>query len=105
MHQTSRRTFIKRTAAGMAGAALAWPASSYSRILGANDQIRLGIIGMGRQAREHLRQFNQESGASVVAVAEVYAPNVAWAKRVAPDLDVYSDLRSLIERSDIDAVV
>ena len=81
------------------------PAVSYARILGANDRINVGIIGMGRQARGHLRAFNGEPDAAVVAIAEVYEPNVTWAKREAPDLVVYEDLRALIDRQDVDAVV
>jgi len=41
----SRRKFLKTTAAG--SAALALSATSYSRIIGANDRISIGIIGCG----------------------------------------------------------
>ena len=62
----TRRTFVKKMAAGTAalaaGSAMqlsstanAMPASSYERILGSNERIALGFIGMGRMSRGHLR--------------------------------------------------
>ena len=104
-HHSSRRRFLKTIAAGSAGAALAAPAASYGRILGANDRINVGIIGMGRQARGLLGNFNGEPDAQVVAISEVYEPNVAWALNREPGLDVHRDMRHLIDRQDIDVVV
>jgi len=43
-----RRTLM-RTAAGMA-------AVSYSRVMGANDRVELGLIGSGRQERHFERR-------------------------------------------------
>ncbi len=102
---SSRRDFVKLAAAGLAGTMLGTPAASYARILGANDRINVGIIGMGRQARGLMRAFHGEPDATVVAIAEVYEPNATWAKREVPELDVYRDLRHLIDRQDVDAVV
>jgi len=104
LHST-RREFLKKAAVASAGAALSIPAVSYGRIIGANDQINLGIIGMGRQARGLMHDFNTEPGAGVVAVAEVYEPNAGWAKQASPEIEVYADLRRLLDRDDIDAVI
>ena len=41
----SRRNFLKTATAG--GAAFALSAASYSRVLGANDRISIGVIGLG----------------------------------------------------------
>ena len=43
---TSRRSFIKNTTAITAGAALAFSARSYARIVGANDRINMAIAGL-----------------------------------------------------------
>ena len=43
MSRNTRRTFLKQAAIGTA-AALAYPSAS---ILGANDRIRVGMIGVG----------------------------------------------------------
>ena len=53
---TPRRTFIKQAATTAAGAGLAMsmPASSYARILGSNDRVRVGVIGYSGRARGSL---------------------------------------------------
>lgn len=102
---SSRRAFLKTVAAGAAGATLASPAISYARIIGANDRIRLGIIGMGQQARGLLRGFHGEADAEVVAVADVYSVNAEWARQHVPDVALYGDLRRVIERDDVDGII
>ncbi|HXA00199.1 MAG TPA: Gfo/Idh/MocA family oxidoreductase [Candidatus Dormibacteraeota bacterium] len=51
---SSRREFLKLTGAGVAGAALSASASSYSRILGANDRVGVGIVGFSDRCRSSL---------------------------------------------------
>lgn len=108
---SSRRHFIKTIAAGTAGAGLALglpttgSARSHRRIRGANDRIRVGLIGMGRQARGHTRAFMSEADAQVVALCDVYTPNLQYAATLAPEADTYTDLRRLLDRPDVDAVV
>ena len=48
-NKLDRRTFIGKTAGVVAGSALASTALSYERILGANDRIALGHIGVGNR--------------------------------------------------------
>ena len=48
-----RRDFLKRTAAGV-GSALGMPAASYGRILGANDRVRVGVVGFSDRFRSSL---------------------------------------------------
>ena len=50
----SRRDFLKITGAGVAGAALSTSASSYARILGANDRVGVGIVGFSDRVRSSL---------------------------------------------------
>lgn len=53
----SRRNFIKTTAAGAAGitlTGLSFTAKSYSRIMGANDRLQIGIVGFSDRARHTL---------------------------------------------------
>ncbi|HOP59638.1 MAG TPA: Gfo/Idh/MocA family oxidoreductase [Bacteroidales bacterium] len=49
---TTRRDFIRTSALGAAG--LTFSAKSYSRILGANDRIRVGIVGYSDRFRSSL---------------------------------------------------
>ena len=47
----SRREFLKATAIGAAGLALGSRASSYARIQGANNRVRVGIVGFSDRCR------------------------------------------------------
>jgi predicted dehydrogenase len=49
---SSRREFLKITTTGVASAALS--ASSYSRVLGANDRVGVGIVGFSDRSRSSL---------------------------------------------------
>src|SRR6476620_2748306 len=49
----NRREFLEKSAAAVAaGAVLPHSALSYSRILGANDRISLGHVGIGNRGRD-----------------------------------------------------
>jgi Predicted dehydrogenases and related proteins len=95
--KTNRRVFM--------GATLA-TAASYSRILGANDRIRVGAIGTGQRCQYLLRLVNQVGGADIVAVCDVYEPRRLEAKaKLAPAADDYVEHQKVLARKDIDAVV
>ena len=101
---SSRRDFVKTLAAGTAGAALSTPAVSYARILGANERISVGMIGMGRMARGHLNALLDQPDAQVLALCDVYEPNLRWAASQAPEAETYTDFRAVLDHPDVDAV-
>jgi predicted dehydrogenase len=95
--QYSRRHF--------SGAALATAASA-SRILGANDRIRLAAIGVGGRCQHLMRMANQTGGVEFAAVSDVYQPRMAQAKeQLAPRAEGVKDFRAVLERKDVDAVI
>jgi len=49
---TTRREFVQKAALGTAGIALG--AKSYSQVLGANDRVRVGIVGYSDRFRGSL---------------------------------------------------
>jgi predicted dehydrogenase len=83
--------------------------------LGANDTIRLGIVGLGQQAINLMQGFSRIPGVQIVAGAEVYGiKRTRLEKRlsdhdqennVSVDVKTYKDYRELLDRKDIDAVV
>lgn len=76
------------------------------RVLGANDRIRVALIGAGGRGRYDATQVKQARGAEVVAVSDVYAPRREKAVMDfgAPSEPV-TDYRAILDRKDIDAVV
>lgn len=72
---TTRREFIQKTALGTAGFTLG--AKSYSRILGANDRIRVGIVGYSDRFRSSLSpaflSLAQEMNFEFTAVSDIWS--------------------------------
>lgn len=102
----SRRGFMSTS--GQA-AAVAIGATFPQKVLGANDRIRIGIIGVGGHGGgNHLKWLHsreEENNIRVGAVADVYRRRVTNAQSVAPGAKGYLDYRKLLEDKDIDAVV
>lgn len=77
-----------------------------NRILGANDRIKCGFIGVGGMGRANLRDFLKCENVEVVAVCDVWQPNVARAVELTNGKATgYQDFRRIIDRSDVDVVV
>jgi predicted dehydrogenase len=100
----TRRDFVKQASA-TAAAGLSLPASSYGNILGANDRVRLGIIGPGARGQELMRAFLQAPNAEFVAAADIYTRRHDEAKKIASGIQTFSDHRKLLELKDMDAVI
>ncbi len=74
-------------------------------VLGANDRVRIGAIGTGRQALSNMKAF-QKHGAEVVAVCDVYEPNLAKGKAQAGEAAVaHADFRRVLDDKTIDLVI
>jgi predicted dehydrogenase len=87
------------------GAGVVISAASYDKILGANDRVRLGIIGPGARGREVMNAFIKVPEAEFVAAADVYTRSHEEAKKIAPEIKAFTDHRKLLELKDIDAVI
>jgi predicted dehydrogenase len=73
-----RRSFLSQSARIVAGAAIGTTALSYSRILGANDRISLGHIGIGNRGRELdsiAAQLKDKHNAEMTAVCDLWTVN------------------------------
>ena len=99
-----RRAFIK--IAGMGAAAACLPRA---RVLGANNDLRVAVIGVGNQGSGHVGYFSGVEGVRVVALCDPDRERVD--KRAASfkedtgfQVDTYRDYREVLDRDDIDAV-
>src|SRR5438874_11426999 len=101
MAENTRRNFIKRGALG----SVAMLVYSPSRVLGANDRVRVGMIGVGGRGQEWLKQVLGVASAQLVAIADVYTGSREEAKQMAPGIQTLDDHRRLLDRKDIDAVI
>jgi predicted dehydrogenase len=90
----NRRTF----AAGMT-------ALGYSRVLGANDRVRMGYIGLGNRGDQVHDAFLEHGDSQTVAICDLkedYLNLAASKSRGAPSR--YTDYRALLDNKEVDAV-
>ncbi len=100
MSGLTRRQFIHGTL--VAGAAMALP---MRHVLGANDTINLGCIGLGGRGTAVAKSLAKQKGVRVVALAEVDETRLARVRKHFPGAKGYADLRKLLDDKDINAVV
>jgi predicted dehydrogenase len=96
----SRRNFIEKVASGLAGS-IAVP----SAVLGANDRIRVGIIGAGSRGQVLMREVMACPNTEPVAAADAYTHRLEEARKIVPEIKIYQDYRRLLEDASIDAVL
>ncbi len=89
---------------------LATTAASYSRVLGANDRVQVGLIGCGNLGTRHLRLYLKpivdDGTARVAGISDIYTVAAERGRQLAglEAKDVHHDYRDLIARKDIDAI-
>lgn len=88
----TRRNFIKKSALGVAGVALAstmnMSAKSYSSIIGANDRVRVGVLGFSNRFRDSLGKsflkYSKEMNFELYTVCDIWSrrrdEGLAWVK-------------------------
>src|SRR2546422_11662425 len=91
-----RRQFL-----GLAASSAAWLAYPPARVLGANDRVRIGLIGAGARGQELLKQAAALPNVECVAVAGVYTPRDAAARPLVPGVRGARDHRRLHGRNGI----
>ncbi len=112
---TTRRSFIKKAVAGTAmlsfgGVLPGFSAKSYANIAGANDRILIGCIGVNSRGAALARNFTKQKNCIVKHICDV--DSRALNKCIAEVTNIsdttpkgYKDLRLMLEKKDLDAVV
>lgn len=91
----SRRTFLRTTTLALAGV----------RVLGANDDVRVAVIGLGNKGKSHVAHFSKLAGVRVVALCDVDSQRLGEQKPKVKAAFCATDPRRVLERKDVDAVV
>jgi predicted dehydrogenase len=96
-----RRTFFAATSGLALGTRLA-----AANAQGANDRIRIGVIGTGGRARGLMNHLKRLPGNELVAVCDVYEPRMLQAAEIAgATVTRVADYRRVLDDRGIDAVV
>jgi predicted dehydrogenase len=94
------------------GATVALSAAAYSRVKGANDRMKLGVIGCGDRGRYDMGQFLNSGQVDVAALCDVYGASIDAAQQAivkavpgAGPAAEFKDHRKLLETKGLDLVL
>ncbi len=97
MSESTRRNFARASLIG---------ALSYSRVMGANDRVRMGYIGLGNRGDQVHDAFLEHGDQQTVAVCDLKDSYMDFAiKKSRATPKKYTDYKKLLEDKDVDAVV
>jgi len=106
MTKIDRRSFIK--AGSVTTAALGLSASAWSRVLGANEDIRVAVVGFHGRGRDHIRGLGSVPGVRIAALCDpdssLLEAEGKRQKEKNPTLETYTDIRKLLESKNVDVV-
>jgi predicted dehydrogenase len=114
MQTNDRREFLKMSGAVLATTAASWTAASYASIVGANDRVKVGVIGCGDRMKGALipafSQHAKEMNFEFVAVSDIWNrrrdEGAAYIQKVSGDTVVpVRNNDELYARKDVDAVL
>jgi len=110
----NRREFLKTSGVALAATAVSWNASSYASIVGANDRVKVGVIGCGDRMKsslipafqEHAKEMNFE----FVAVSDIWnrrrEEGAAYVQKLSGNsIAAVRNNDELYARKDVDAVL
>lgn len=111
----TRRSFIKRAATGTAVLSLGgilpgFGAKSYSSIIGANDRIQVGVVGVNSRGLALAQNFAKQPNCTVTHICDVdsraLSKCIAAVQKISGNQPAGDkDLRLMFEKKDVDAVV
>ncbi len=114
--KNSRREFIKKSAMSSAGlyfGALGFSAQSYRKIIGANDRVRVGVVGFSdRHRSSHVPSFMnhyKELNFDVVGVSDIWKKrreegSALWKEKMQHDVVAYRNNEEMYNSKTVDAV-
>lgn len=95
-----RRTFLETVTAGV------YTAATARRVAGANDRVRVGLIGIGLIGTRHLLDFKAQPDVEIAGISEVSESRLREGLALAGGAaQAFPDFRHMLDRRDIDAIV
>jgi len=110
----TRRDFLKAGGVALAASAVSWSASSYAAVLGANDRVKVGVVGCGDRMKGALipafLEHNKELNFEFIAVSDIWNrrrdEGAAYIQKLSGNpVTTVRNNDELYARKDIDAVL
>lgn len=113
--QLDRRSFLKQSLIATASLAVlpacktpSTAAASRARVVGANEAIRVGVVGFGGRGQDHIENYRKLPGVRLAAFCdadrEILDRAVLKAKEKGEDIAAFTDLRDMLEHGQLDVV-
>ena len=111
----SRRKFIKKSAAGLAavyagGMLPTFTARSYARIKGANEKVRVSVMGVNSRGYAHVQNFSKQDNCEVIHICDVDSRAAMKAVKKVEEISgnkpkPFTDFRRSLDSGETDALV
>ena len=106
MKKLTRRSFLKKSALG--AGVLGWSARSWAAVAGANEDVRLAVVGFNGRGKEHIKAWTKMAGVRLTALCDVDKKVLdAEVKQLASSgttVEAYQDIRKLLQSKNVDAI-
>ncbi len=106
MKSLNRRSFIKSTS--LTAGAFSISARSWAQVEGSNSDVRVAVIGCGGRGKDHVSGFSKTSGVRITALCDADASHTAEHAAKLKDenksVEVFTDIRKLLESKNVDVV-
>ncbi|MDR0869713.1 MAG: Gfo/Idh/MocA family oxidoreductase [Planctomycetaceae bacterium] len=107
----TRRTFVKKSlaVAGLASTFVISGTQASGQVLGANDRVQIGVVGINGRGQSHIQEFGKQKNTEVAFLIDVdsklHGPIAAKVERDFGNKPVcVSDVRKALEDKNLDAV-
>jgi predicted dehydrogenase len=106
MKSLTRRSFLKKSALG--AGMLGWSARSWARVPGANEDVRVAVVGFRSRGKEHIKEWTKIAGVRLTALCdvdkEILDAEVARLDSAGTKVEAYQDIRQLLQSKNVDAI-
>lgn len=106
MKSLNRRSFLKSTA--LTAAAFSLPARSWAQVEGSNSDVRVAVVGFHGRGGDHINGFSKLNGVRLTALCDVDLDVLGKGrdklKAAGKDVEVFTDVRKLLESKNVDVV-
>ena len=101
-----RRRFLGQTTRGVVGAGVTLSAANWKKVLGANDRVRMGVIGTGTRGQDVMSFFQKQPNAEIVGLCDAYDKYVNETReKTQGQAKIFTDYQELLASPQIDAVL
>jgi predicted dehydrogenase len=107
--KVGRRSFLRTCSQTTGGIAAVTLLARSNKVLGANDRIRVAVVGIHGQGNAHMASFHKQPGAEVIALCDVdenvlQERSSQYEKLSGRSVKCYRDMRQVFDDKEVDAV-